>query len=68
MEFVWRPMFDSLGDSVQIFSSALYAMYWAPPNFGFDTLDTDDPFIVDQKLTTYNAPAKAQEFHEWIIN
>ncbi len=51
--------FNSLDDSVQIFSSALYAMYWAPPNFGFDTLDTDDPFIVDQKLTTCNAPAKA---------
>jgi lysosomal alpha-mannosidase len=68
MEFVWRPMYDSLGDSVQIFSSALYAMYWAPPNFGFDTLDTDDPFIVDEKLTTYNAPEKAQEFHKWIIN
>jgi hypothetical protein len=39
MEFVWRPMYDTLGDSVQIFSSALYAMYWAPPGFGFDTLD-----------------------------
>ena len=56
MEFVWRPMYDTLGDSVQIFSSALYAMYWAPPNFGFDTLDIDDPFITDKRLTTYNAP------------
>ena len=58
MEFVWQPMFNRLDDSVQIFSSAHYAMYWAPQNFGFDTLDTDDPFVVDQKLMTCDAPAK----------
>lgn len=61
-------MFDTLGDSAQIFSSSLYAMYWAPDGFGFDTLDDSDPFINDERLTTYNAPEKAQAFHEWIIN
>lgn len=28
----------------------------------------DDPFITDERLTTYNAPEKAEEFHNWIIN
>ena len=68
MEFVWRPMFDSLGERAQIFTHSLFNNYGAPTGFDFDTLSNDDPFITDERLTTYNAPEKAQAFHEWIIN
>jgi lysosomal alpha-mannosidase len=67
MEFVWRPMWDTLGESAQIFTHALYNHYSAPPGFDFDMLADEDPFITNQKLTTYNAPEKAMKFHEWIM-
>ena len=67
MEFVWRPMFDSLGESAQIFGHALYHHYSAPPGFDFDTLSGDDPFIDDKRLTTFNADDKAAKFHEWVL-
>jgi hypothetical protein len=59
MEFVWRPMFDTLGESAQIFTHCLYHHYSAPSGFDFDTLSNDDPFITDERLTTFNAPEKA---------
>ena len=68
MEFVWRPMFDTLGESAQIFTHCLFDHYSAPSGFDFDTLSNDDPFITDERLTTYNAPEKALKFHEWIMN
>lgn len=67
MEFVWRPMFDTLGERAQIFTHCLYHHYSAPPGFDFDTLSGDDPFITDKRLTTYNADKKALEFHNWIM-
>lgn len=66
MEFVWRPSFDTFGDQTQIFAHALYHHYSAPPGFDFDTLGWDDPFITDERLTTFNADVKAQAFHDWI--
>jgi lysosomal alpha-mannosidase len=69
MEFVWRPMFDTLGERAQIFTHALYHGYSAPDGFDFDTLswDYDDPFITDKRLTTFNADEKAAKFHDWIM-
>jgi lysosomal alpha-mannosidase len=68
MEFVWRPMWDTLGESAQIFTHVLFNHYSAPPGFDFDMLADEDPFITNKKLTTYNAPKKAEKFHEWIMN
>ena len=56
MEWVWRPMNESLGNNVQILAHALYAHYSAPAGFDFDTLSNDPPFIDDESLETYNAP------------
>lgn len=56
MEWVWRPMHETLGDSVQILTHALYNMYWTPDGFDFDTVSGDAPFIDDDSLDTYNAP------------
>ena len=41
MEWVWRPMWETLGESAQIFTHALYHHYSAPPGFDFDTLSDD---------------------------
>jgi hypothetical protein len=56
MEWVWRPMYETLGESVQILAHAFYNMYYTPDGFDFDTLSNDSPFIDDETLETYNAP------------
>jgi Glycosyl hydrolases family 38 N-terminal domain len=68
MEWVWRPMHDTLGNSVQILTHAFYNMYWTPDDFDFDTLSGDAPFIDDESLDTYNAPKLAAELHDWILH
>ena len=68
MEWVWRPMWESLGESAQIFTHALYHHYSAPPGFDFDTLSDDEPFIVDQNLETYNAPERTADLHNFILH
>ena len=67
MEFVWRPMYGTLGSDVQIFTHALYAHYSAPSGFDFDMLSNDDPFVVDKDLETYNAPEKSADFLQHIL-
>lgn len=56
MEWVWRPMWESLGETAQILTHAFYDFYYPPSGFDFDTLSDDPPFIVDESLDTYNAP------------
>ena len=57
MEWIWRPMNESLGDKAQIFAHTLYNHYSAPDGFDFDTLaDNYEAFIDDPSLDTYNAP------------
>ena len=57
MEWIWRPMNESLGDRAQIFAHTLYNHYSAPDGFDFDTLaDNYEAFIDDPSLDTYNAP------------
>lgn len=68
LEYVWRPMYDSLGSSVQIFAHTLYYHYSCPIGLDFDTLSDDSPFITDESLDTYNAPKKALMLHEWIVH
>jgi hypothetical protein len=67
MEFVWRPMWESLGESAQIFCHTLYNNYGAPTGFDFDDLSDDPPFIVDQTLDTYNAPDRSALLYDWIV-
>ena len=68
MEWVWRPMFDSLGDSVQIFAHADYNLYQQPDGFDFDTLSDNEPFIIDESLTTYNAPERSLSLYNWLTH
>ena len=66
MEWVWRPMWDTLGDSTQILAHALYHHYSAPSGFDYDTLSNDEPFIDDEELTTYNAWDRTNDLYDWI--
>lgn len=55
MEFVWRPFYNHLGNSTQIFTHVSYNQYSAPPGFDFDTRAKEDPFVDDPFLETFNA-------------
>ena len=61
-------MHETLGDSVQILTHALYNGYYSPDSFDFDTLSADAPFIDDESLDTYNAPQLSASFHDWILH
>jgi lysosomal alpha-mannosidase len=58
MEFVWRPTFDQLGSSTQIFTHTLYNLYSSPVGFGFDILEKD-------MISGRNSGAKAKEFLDY---
>jgi len=68
MEFIWRSSYDELGNDSQILTHALYHHYSAPSGFDFDTLSRDDPFVINEDLSTYNAPERAKTFHKWIMH
>jgi hypothetical protein len=56
-----------LGKSTQIFAHALYIDYCSPHEFEYDIFDSNnDPFVVDRKLSTFNAEKKGQQFMELI--
>lgn len=38
MEWIWRPSWDSIGESAQILAHQLFHHYSAPDGFDFDTL------------------------------
>lgn len=68
MEFVWRPSWETLGETTQILTHAMYHHYSAPTGFDFDTLSDDQPFITDQNLDTYNAPERSADLYDWITH
>jgi hypothetical protein len=69
MDWIWRPMYEELGEDAQIFTHALYNHYSAPPGFDFDTLPgMDDSIVVDERLTSFNADRRASEFYDHIYH
>ena len=59
MEFIWRPFFDHLGKSAEIFTSIMYNHYYWPNGFNYDQRDSqDEPVITDETLSTFNADKK----------
>lgn len=71
MEFLWRPMSESLGDSVEIFTHILQDMYWFAPDMGYDERDQPSgtqPIIDDESLETYNADRKAWEMAKYAVH
>ncbi|XP_053673280.1 lysosomal alpha-mannosidase-like [Anopheles nili] len=64
METIWRSS-SNLEDS-ELFTSALYNHYSAPPGYCFDVLCNDDPMIDDSESTDYNVKAKTDTFIAWL--
>eukprot|EP00347_Sterkiella_histriomuscorum_P000869 403374211 len=71
MEFIWRPSFNHLGKTTEIFTHALYHHYSAPEGFNFDIWSHDTPIIDDpQKYATPSDYVDAihTENLEWPVN
>ena len=66
MEFIWRPMYDSLGSETEIFTHAMYHHYNSPTGFDFENQNKKNRFISDQSDKDYNAPEKTKQFEDWI--
>jgi hypothetical protein len=67
MEWIQRPFFNHLGKSTQILAHAMYQSYCSPENFSYDVFESNnDPFVLDKKLSTYNAEQRGAEFMELI--
>jgi hypothetical protein len=49
---------------------ALYNFYNSPDSFDFDTTadENDPPFVINENLTTYNAPERSQAIYDWITH
>lgn len=62
MQWVWRPFFDHLGKSSQIFTYNLYDHYCWPGDFD------DDPVIDDESLESFNAWDKVEEMFNIVIH
>ena len=68
MEFVWRPFYDHLGKSVQIFTHALYHHYSAPDSFNFDVNGSDEPVVDNPAFETYNVNSRVADFYAWVMH
>lgn len=54
------------GDTVDLFTSALYNFYLAPDGFCFDSECGDEPIIDNPKSFDYNVPRRVDEFLKFI--
>jgi lysosomal alpha-mannosidase len=59
MEFVWRSNPQSLGNSTQIFTHAMYNHYSSPDNMHWDMGEGDD-FWINTKNEDFNGDVKAK--------
>ena len=67
MQWVWRPFFDHLGKSTQIFTSAMYDHYCFPTGFYYDDkFHGDDPVVIDDQLETFNGDEKVAYMLDFI--
>jgi lysosomal alpha-mannosidase len=68
MNYIWRPMNSSLGDSVEIFTGAMRDHYcWIPGFWTDDKFDGDDPVESDETLETFNADYKTELMYNYVM-
>jgi len=68
MEFLWRPAFDHLGKSTEIFAHCLYDGYMGPEGFRFDAArSADDPIVDDPTFETYNVDSMVATLHSYVL-
>ena len=73
MQFVWKPMYDSLGKDVEIFTSIMQDHYCWPDGFWMDdrynwNTNVDDPVVSDSTLQSFNADYKAEVMYNYTID
>lgn len=69
MQFLWRPFFDHLGKSTEIFSGAMYDHYCWPQGYWYDGIfNGDQPVVTDETLKTDNTWEKIEEMFNYIIH
>jgi hypothetical protein len=59
MTFLWRPSYQNFGNQHQILTYVWQEDYCFPPGFMVsENYASEDPFITDQSLSTFNAKEK----------
>lgn len=67
MQWIWRPFWNNLGSSVEIFTGVLQDMYWWPDGFSYDEREYyANPVIGDPTLETFNADKKSQHLYNYV--
>ncbi len=70
MQWLWRPMQDSLGDSVDIFTSTMNPTYEWPDGYWYDERDWGDknPVVSDPTSASFNADVKSSQLRDYILD
>lgn len=67
MNFLWRPDSKHFGSQDQILTSVFKDDYCFPAGFfSGENYDSDDPFISDETLSTFNAKDKMIDFTNFV--
>ena len=68
LEFIWRPFYDHLGKSSQIFTSAFYDEYWVPGNLlpAMSPRNHANPVIIEEDYPLFNANQTAETFMAYL--
>ena len=68
MNFIWKPMHDSLGDEVEIFTGIMQDHYCWVTGFWMDErFEGDDPVISNKKSQAFNADYYAELMYNYTI-
>jgi hypothetical protein len=68
LEFLWRPLYNNLGNRTEIYTQLLYQHYHAPEGFCFNERCTDEPIIDDPELETYNVDNRTAELYNYLTH
>ena len=69
MTFLWRPDRTNFGKQHQILTYVWQEDYCYPPGFTVgENLVSEDPFVTDKSLSTFNANEKMTQFINFIQN
>ena len=69
LEWLWRPMYDNLGNRTEIFTHWLYDHYCYVPGFNVDDrFSGDSPIVDDEDLETYNVDEKLELMYTRVLD
>ena len=69
MQFIWKPMYDSLGDEVEIFTGIMQDHYCWVGGFWMDEkFEADDPVIIDPRSESFNAGHYAELMYNYTVH